>query len=97
MNSYYVGNVVRVAGQLADLDGTPGDPGAVSVKVRSPSGAITTKVYGVDGEVVRTGVGTYQMDVTANLEGIWHYRFESSVSRAAATEGRFTVRESQFN
>lgn len=97
MNSYFVGIVVRVAGQLADLDGTPGDPGAVVVKVRSPAGTITTKTYGTDAEVVRVGVGSYTMDVAANLEGIWHYRFESSISRAAASEGRFTVRESQFN
>lgn len=97
MNSYFVGNVVRVQGNLADLDGTPGDPGGVVVKYRSPAGVITSKTYGTDAEVVRVGSGIYQMDVTANLEGIWTYRFESTGARQAATEGRFTVRESQFN
>lgn len=97
MNSYFVGNVVRVQGNLADLDGTLGDPGGVVVKHRSPTGVVTSKTYGTDAEVVRVGVGIYQVDIVANLEGIWHYRFESSVSRAAASEGRFTVRESQFN
>ena len=97
MNSYFVGNVVRVQGNLADLDGTPGDPGGVVVKYRTPAGTIASKTYGTDAEVVRTGTGLYQMDVTANLEGVWSYRFESTGNRAAATEGRFTVRESQFN
>mgnify|MGYP001381089599 CR=1 FL=1 len=97
MNSYYVGNVVTVAGQLADADGTPGDPGGVVVKYRNPAGAIVSKTYGTDPEVTRTAAGAYQMDITATLEGVWSYRFESSVSRIAASEGRFTVRESQFN
>lgn len=97
MNSYFVGNVVRVSGQLADLDGTPGDPGGVVVKYRNPAGSITTKTYGTDVEVVRTGVGAYQLDIVANVEGIWSYRFEATGNRAGAQEGRFTVRESVFN
>ena len=97
MNSYFVGNVVRVQGNLADLDGTPGDPGGVVVRYRNPAGIITSKTYGTDAEVLRTGTGVYQMDIVANVEGIWTYRFEATGNRAGATEGRFTVRESQFN
>lgn len=97
MNSYFIGNVVRVQGQLADLDGTPGDPGGVVIKYRNPAGVIVTKTYGTDLEVVKTATGAYQMDITANAEGVWAYRIEGTGARAAAAEGRFTVREGQFN
>lgn len=97
MNGYTINDVVRVYGQLVDLDDTPGDPGGVVVKVRNPRGVVTSKSYGSGPEVVRTGVGAYYLDVATNLKGIWHYRFESTGARQAAQEGRFTVRESQFN
>lgn len=97
MNIYTLNEVVRISGQLADLDGTPGDPGGVVVKWRNPLGTIASKTYGADPEVVRTGVGAYCLDIATNAEGIWHYRFESTGARQAAQEGRFTVRESQFN
>lgn len=48
-----------------------GDPTAVSVKTESPSGTITTYVYGVASEVTKLSTGTYRFSFLPNSAGDW--------------------------
>jgi len=91
INAYVRGQQVRVAVAISDAAGAAGDPGGLAVKVRTPAGAVATKTYGADAEVVRDGTGAYHLDVDADAEGDWHYRWEGSGARKGAGEGQFRV------
>ena len=71
--------------------GNPIDPTAVFVEVTNPAGTKQTYEYGEDPEVVRTGVGVYELVVDASLTGFWHYTFYSTGTGKAANTGRFYV------
>lgn len=38
----------------------------------------------------------YYVDLTLNVEGVWHYRFEGAGSLVAADEGYLLVKDSIF-
>ena len=91
INAYVRGQQVRVAVAISDAAGAAGDPGGLAVKVRTPAGAVATKTYGADAEVVRDGTGAYHLDVDADAEGDWHYRWESTGTGQAAEDHQFIV------
>ena len=47
-NTYDVGDQVRVSAVFKNAAGTDTDPTAVTCKVKTPAGAITTYTYGTD-------------------------------------------------
>jgi hypothetical protein len=96
MNSYAVGNLVRVRVAFADSQDAAVDPDVVKVQVRTPAGTISTQTYGTDSEVVRASAGSYYMDVDAESPGEWLYRWYSTGTGQAAAEGVFTVEASVF-
>lgn len=96
MVEYIIGNVVRCSTQFTNLAGTAIDPTTVAFSFRTPSGSTTNYTYGVDGALVRTGTGAYYVDVDANAEGMWSYRFSSTGTGKAADEGSFAVVDSVF-
>lgn len=96
INLYDIGDVVHCVGTFADRDGQAVDPTTVTFKVRDPTGAITTYVYGTDAQLVKAGVGNYYADVEATASGEWFYRFYSTGNGQAAGETRFGVSESAF-
>jgi len=95
--TYDVGDLVRCTGTFTNAAGTAVDPTAVSFMLRAPSGTETTYTYGVDAELVRDGTGVYHVDVDADEEGAWYYRFESTGTGQAAEESRFYVDQSMFD
>jgi hypothetical protein len=90
-NSYDLGDLVRVTGAFKDAAGEPIDPTAVSFKLRDPTGAVTTFVYGVAPALVKDSTGHYHIDVSASMSGTWRYRWESTGAGQAAEEGAFVV------
>lgn len=94
-NTYDIGDLVRVSATFSQ-GGTATDPSTVTARYRDPSGTTTTLVYGADEALTRDSEGVYHTDVDANRAGIWWYRFESTGSGQAATEGAFRVRASMF-
>ena len=91
INAYVRGQQVRVAVAISNAAGAASDPAGLAVKLRTPAGAISTKTYGADAEVVRDAAGAYHLDVDAAAEGDWHYRWEGSGSNRGAGEGQFRV------
>ena len=97
-NAYAVGARVRLSVTFTNSAGTAADPTTVTVKYRNgPSGAVTTKVYVTDSEVVRTGTGAYYIDVSVSAEGVWYYRWTATGTVVAADEDVFTADETQFD
>ncbi len=91
VNSYAKGQRVRLSVVFTDDQQAPVDPDAsVIVKYKDPAGAVTTKTYLTDQEVVRDGTGAYHIDVDPNQAGTWDYRWEGSgANTVAAAEGSF--------
>lgn len=98
VNIYDKGDLVRCTGTFTDSETPPNavDPTTVSFKFKNPAGSVTTYVYGVDAQLVRSGVGIYYADISLTAPGIWRYRFESTGTGQAAGEHFFEARESFF-
>jgi hypothetical protein len=94
INSYMLGSLVRCKGDFDDADGDPQDPGTVTFVVKPPTGSTATYVYGVGAEVIKSGIGRYYVDVSANVAGRWHYRAAGTVTGIAADEHEFHVEPS---
>jgi hypothetical protein len=95
MNVYSKDSLVRVNVTFA-LSGTNTDPSVVKAYYKSPTGVVTTLVYGVDNALVKDAVGQYHVDILAQIVGNWFYRFEGTGTLVAANEGEFVIQPSQI-
>lgn len=91
INVYKKGQKVRCSVTFA-VSGTATDPTTVTAKVKSPSGILTTYVYGTHAELVRDGTGLYHVDVTTNEIDQWNFRFEGTGTCTAVEEAAFQAR-----
>lgn len=91
---YDVGDSCRTSAYFK-VNGDPSDPTTVTLKVKSPSGTVTTYTT-PDAEIVKVGTGTYQSDILLNASGDWWYRWEGSGAVTAAREKRLSVRPTEF-
>lgn len=96
MKLYDKGDIVQVTGAFTNAAAAPQDPTAVVFRMVNPAGTVTSYTFGVDGQLVKDSVGNYHVDVDASVEGVWHYRWESTGTGQAAEEGQFTVDDSRF-
>jgi hypothetical protein len=96
MNTYDIGDQVRLSVAFTDEDGHAADPTVITVKYADPTGAITTLVYDTDAAVGREETGAYYADLVPDRAGIWRYRWTGSGAITSAAEGSFTVRRSAF-
>jgi hypothetical protein len=98
VSEYDKGDLVRIFTSFAQDNAgilTAVDPGTVRLRVIDPFGTETAYDY-TEGQVARTGVGAYRVDLTPNQPGEWRYRWESTGVGQGAEEGRFYVRRSPF-
>lgn len=96
INTYDVGDLVRVSGEFKASGGALSDPTVVYVKYKDPSGNETTKQYGVDAAVVKDATGQYHLDIDVDEAGTWYYRWYSTGTGQAAKEVEFIVDPSAF-
>lgn len=96
INTYDLGDKVRISGQFTDADGTAFDPAAVFVKVKDPSGNVGTYTYGEDEELIKDAAGSYHLDVDADEAGTWHWQMTATGTGQAAAEDAFYVKASVF-
>ena len=95
MREYDVGDVVRTTAKYR-VSGVLTDPTILSFKFKTPAGVTTTKVYGVDLDVVKDSVGVYHYDVSLATSGVWAYRWVSTGTAAGAVERKMLVKTSEF-
>ncbi len=68
------------------------DPTTVTLKVMSPSGQVSTYVYGTDAAVVRDATGKYHIDVVASAKKEYNIRAEGTGACVAVQEWAFGVK-----
>lgn len=96
MNAYVIGTSVRLAATFEVAD-VATDPTAVTFKIRVPAGTITTYVYGVDAQLVKSATGAYYVDYTTAAEGVHVWRMQGTGTAVGAAEASFVVLESPFS
>lgn len=89
-----IGEVAVIAVAIKNSAGLAADPSALRLITKSPSGLLTTYVFGVAIELVKDSVGNYHANVLMNEAGGWAYRWEADAPNAGANEGRITVKKS---
>ena len=94
-NAYDIGDLVRCTGTFAS-SGTNVNPDAIMFKVKTPAGVVTTLTYGTDAALVRDSTGVYHVDVSVAEAGEYVYRFWSTGTGQAASEGQFVVKATLF-
>ena len=95
-NIHDLGDLVRVSAEFRDAETEALiDPDVVKLSVRTPSGVVTTYVYGADDALDRTEMGKYEQDVSADEAGRWFYRWWSTGEGQASEERSFEVRPAQ--
>lgn len=72
-NQVNIGDLLRIQAVFKNLNGVITDPTSVSLKIVTPDGVTTTKVYGTDIEVVKSDTGTYYWDYTIAQKGFHRY------------------------
>lgn len=96
VNSYDLGDQVRLTASFTNSDGTAIDPTVITVKYAAPDGSVTDLTYDIDLNVIREADGAYYVDFVPPAAGTWRYRWEASGAVTAAAEGAFQVRRSSF-
>jgi hypothetical protein len=89
-NSYRIGSVPRLQATFA-VNGTPTDPSVIVFKIRVPNGAITTYLFSINTQLVKTATGVYYVDWPTTAEGIHAWRFEGTGACVAVEEQEFHV------
>lgn len=91
-NHFDVGTLVRVSGVFKDASAALLDPTTVKFKWKRPdTGALTIYTYLTDVQLVRDSSGTYHVDLSADVQGEWLYRWESTGTGQAAVDSAFIV------
>ena len=96
MNRYYKGNLIKVTATFKDSTGTVIDPTVVSAQVQTPAKVDTTYIYGVGGQIIRTGTGVYYININTTSSGDWYCRWYSTGAGQAAAEVHFFIYDSEF-
>jgi hypothetical protein len=90
-STYQKGDLIRVTGAFTTSAGVATDPTAVFCTYKDPSGNSTTLTYGVDVALAKDSTGTYHVDIDADEEGVWFYRFYATGTGQSAGEHSFNI------
>ncbi|MGE0629656.1 MAG: hypothetical protein AB7O43_17745, partial [Hyphomicrobiaceae bacterium] len=92
-----VGTTVRMAVTFNNDNVTDLDPATVTLKIISPTGSITTYVYGTDDELEREDTGDYFCDFSPTEPGRWNFQFNATGDGTAIIEeDSFVVQDTPF-
>jgi len=97
LNEYTKGGLLRLTYQCKDINSAPIDPGDFTVKIKDPTGTVSSFIYGTDIEVVRLDTGLFKIDVSLTESGLWHHRAQVSGLGQSAVERSFFVQPSKFD
>ena len=93
MNEYDRGDVAHLTCAFTDAGGTATDPTTVTLRTRDGGGGTAIYLYS-QSQVQNAGTGSYYKDLSVDVAGHWHYRWEGTGACATVAEGVFYVRPS---
>lgn len=94
MNSYDIGDLIRLRGSFTNSAAAAVDPSSVTLQYRQfavDPASYTTLIYGVNS-IVKASTGEYYHDLSVNSDGEWRYRWNGLGANAAAAEISFKIR-----
>ena len=93
-NTFISGDTIRFE-TVFEVNGTLTDPDIIRLKIKNPNQVITTTIYDANveapGTIIKSGVGTYYLDLKVDLPGIWWARWEGSTPAPGVIEEGFRV------
>jgi hypothetical protein len=92
--TYNIGDLLRIRATFTDIAGAVADPTNVTLKVKAPSGTITTYTY--PGTVSKESNGIYYYDFPVTASGVHFYNWAGTGAYTAADESQFSVVTTQF-
>lgn len=87
---WIIGQVARVSVALTDAAGAAADPGALTLKIKTPSGTTTSYAFG-GGTTLKDGTGAYHADIPLAESGEYRWRWEAAAPSAGADQGYLFV------
>ena len=94
MNTYDIGDQVRITGTFTNVSGAAADPTGVTIYVRRRNGPVTTYIY--PATITKSSTGVFYADYTITDEGVYDYRIVGTGAVVTASEGTFGVSDSAF-
>lgn len=100
-NEYDYGDEVYVEMEIRDPNSTPTanaliDPTTLVMKTKNPLGVVTTYTYPDSIAITKTGTGLFSFHFSADMEGEWSYRMETTGTGKGAEEKKIIVKDSAF-
>lgn len=93
MSAWITGEVGVISLSAATEAGLPTDPASVVLKIKDPTGTISTYTHGTDADLVKDSTGEYHMNIELSLVGKWYWRWEVGTPDGAV-EGSVRVKQS---
>ena len=95
-NQYAAGATIRVFTQCS-ISGTLTDPSVLTLYIKTPTGALSTLVFG-SSSIVKDGTGLYHYDLLTAGSGPYSYRWVATGGAfiSAAQENEFIAGPSNF-
>lgn len=94
-NSYDKGDKVRLKATFRNDAGALADPTTVTCRVLAPDGTKTAYTY-AGAQVIKDAVGSYHLDLSLIVSGVWQYRWEGTGMVETAEESWLSVRGTAF-
>ena len=93
MNTYDVGDRVKLQAVIKNSAGAAVDPTTVALTVKPATGMATSYTYAL-AEVSKTAVGTYSMEYTipSHSGGVYYYKFTAGGTYIGMEQSSFAVR-----
>lgn len=93
MNTYDVGDNVRLSIALVNSAGAAVDPTTLTLTVKPALGTAVSYTYAA-GEITKDSVGNYHKDITvaSGSGGMYYYKFTATGTAIGMEQGSFGVR-----
>jgi hypothetical protein len=91
---YKINNSIRVYAEFT-TDGEPADPSAVTLKIITPAGVVTTYTYPAD--ITKESTGVYYKEIPSDQSGDWHYKWTGTGAVPASDEDYYLIEHSKFS
>ena len=88
-STYYLGTRFRVTAAFTGTTGGAMNPSDVYFAIKTPAGAVTVSTYsGTSTAITNAAVGSYYAEHSSTAAGYYAWRWHSTGTLTAATEGK---------
>jgi hypothetical protein len=86
------GETVKFSTVISDMNSAVADPvGGVTFMIHSPSGTVSTYIYGTDVEIIKASTGKYSINLDVAEVGTYTYRWKTMTPAVSIKEDTILV------